>query len=107
MLTVTTKANLWVYCEAKYYWYSVGRYPRLRLVCTVQVVCFFSQRNYHYQADVSYDSTAGCVNGHNFLHVRKTWSLPFFFSFLHSLRNLSKSKIDTHDEEGLLLFGET
>lgn len=56
--------------------------------------CLFSQR-LPQQADVSYDITAGCVNGHNFLHV---WDIP-------PLSNLSSSKIDTHDEKGLLLFG--
>lgn len=47
------------------------------------------------QAEVSYDSTAGCVNRHNLLHVCKTWTLLFFF-FSLSLKVLKIDKQETH-----------
>lgn len=53
-------------------------------------LCFFFTERLPHQADVSYDSTAGCVNGHNFLHVCKTWSLPFFSLSLKPLQQQNR-----------------
>lgn len=99
------KANLWelIYCEAQYYWFSVSQYPRLRLVCTAQAV--FSQRDYHTRLMSLMIALQGVWTGITFsMCVRRGLYLFFLFP---ALWNLSNSKIDTHDEEGLLLFGET
>lgn len=59
------------------------------------------------QAEVSYDSTAGCVNRHNLLHVCKTWTLRFYVFFSLSESSQDRQARDARDEKGLKLFGET
>lgn len=54
---------------------------------------FSKRQSTIYQADVSYDSTAGCVNRHKLLHVYKTWSLPLFSL---CLKFLNIDKRQTH-----------
>lgn len=66
--------------------------------CTV---CVYSRRQIPSQADMSYDSTAGCVDRYNFLHVCKT------LLFTLSETSQDRQEIDTQNKEAFLLFGET
>lgn len=93
------------YCGATYYLCSPGQDSRLWPVLHCSG-CVFSQRIPH-RADVSYDSTASVWTGITLSMCVKRGSFFLLFFLALILWILSRGKIDTHDEEGLLLFGET